>query len=85
MTTTLDRIRRAQAEQLDDKRTRKALKRVLPGVEWIYTKAYGLTETKLLLSAGWEPVNNTGGDLIDKIMGTSLTTVTTMKKRNPEA
>lgn len=80
----LAEARKAQAEKLDRKRVKKALKRVLPGVEWIYTKAKGPTETKLLLSAGWEPVNQTGGDLMDKIMGTSIMVVTTMKKRNPE-
>jgi len=73
----------AEAKKLDAKRTRKALKRVLPHVEWIYTKARGPFETKLLLSAGWEPVSQSGGDLMDKILGSQTTVTTLLRKRNP--
>lgn len=91
MRQLLDRVsealaqeRQRQSQKLDEKRTRKALRKSLPGVPVIYTKAYGRQEVGLLLAAGWSIVDKSGGDLLDKIAGTQGSVVTTMSKPNPE-
>lgn len=68
-----------QAQKLDAQRTKKALRRVLPSVEWIYTKATTEIELRLLTSAGWEPVQKSD----NHILGISTISTTLMRKRNP--
>lgn len=83
VTEALNEERQRQSSKLDAKRTTKALKKSLPNVPMIYTKAYGRQEVQLLQAAGWTIVDKSGGDLLDKIAGTQGAVVTTMSKPNP--
>lgn len=78
MTAIRARVIQAEAQRLDAKRTKRALKTILPGVEWLYTTVYGSYQMNLLLSAGWEVVSSTP----DMLAGTKAYDKVVMRKRN---
>lgn len=70
-----------EAKKLSDARIKKALKKVQPGVEYLYTEAVLKTEIRQLTSCGWE-VHSTAPDLIGP-RGQVIFNRTTLRIKNP--